>query len=151
MTTEQLMDTASGLGDTAPERAAIVVCDALGAGHAANAAAVVALTLGARVPALPGPTVLDGDGVAHPGLYPSGLPILRAGADDLRELHRRARETDGVAVIALPALGQTTTDYDAFRDAVAEIPTDELQLAAVLVCGPARAVRRLTGSFGLLR
>jgi hypothetical protein len=151
MDTEQLLDTASVLDDGRPERAAIVVCDALGTGHAANAAAVVALTLGARAPSLPGPAVIDGDGVAHPGLYPSGLPILRADAAALRDLHRRARDTDGVAVIALPALGQTTTDYDAFRDAVGEVPTAELQLGAVLVSGGAKAIRRLTGSFGLLR
>jgi hypothetical protein len=147
----ELADTAAALAAGPPERAAIVVSAALGTGHAANAAAVVALSLGARVPSLPGPAVIDGDGVTHPGLYPSGLPILRAEPDALRELHRRGREADGVAVIAFPALGQTTTDYDTFRDAVGEIPTAELQLAAVLVCGPARAVRRLTGSFGLLR
>ena len=56
-----------------------------------------------------------------------------------------------MAVIAFPALGQTTTDYDAFRDAVGSVPTGELVFAAVLVAGPAKAVRRLTGSFGLLR
>jgi hypothetical protein len=61
-------DTAAPLDAGGLERAAIVVSDALGAGHAANAAAVVALTLGARMPELVGPAVIDGDGVAHPGL-----------------------------------------------------------------------------------
>jgi hypothetical protein len=56
-----------------------------------------------------------------------------------------------VAVIAFPAVGQTTTDYDAFRAAVGDTPTADLELSAVLVCGPARPVRSLTGSFGLLR
>src|ERR1700760_3658654 len=145
-------DTAGALADgPRPARATIVVADTLAPGHAANACAVVALTFGARAPSLPGPPVIDGDGLAHPGLYPSGLPVLRAAPEALRELHRRALAVDGVAVIAFPALGQTTTDYDAFRDAVGELPTAELELAAVLVCGPARAVRRLTGSFGLLR
>src|ERR1700742_1700759 len=95
-------DTASPLARGRPERAVIVVSDALGAGQAANAAALLTLTLGARWPELPGPTVVDADGVTHPGLYPAGLPILRAGAEALRELHRRASAGDGVAVIALP-------------------------------------------------
>ena len=76
---------------------------------------------------------------------------LRAAPDALRELHARALGVGGVAVIAFPALGQTTTDYDASRDAVGSVPTGELVFAAVLVAGPAKAVRRLTGSFGLLR
>jgi hypothetical protein len=154
MNTDQVLDvsdTAAALTGGRPERAALVVSDALGAGHAANAAAVLALTLGARLPELPGPPLIDCDGLSHPGLYPAGLPVLRAGADALRDLHRRAHEADGVAVIAFPAAGQTTTDYDAFRAAVADTPTAELALIAALVCGPDRTVRRLTGSFGLMR
>ena len=144
-------DTAAPLHTARPGRAAIVVSEALGPGHAANAAAVLALTLGARVPDLPGPPAVDGDGVVHPGLYPAGLPVLRARPEALRELHRRACDADGVAVIAFPALGQTTTDYDAFTAAVNDTPTAELELIAVLVCGPAKPIRSLTGSFGLMR
>ena len=153
MTTAQLPapDTAAALAGPRPDRAVIVISDALAAGHAANAAAVLALTLGARMPELPGPPVTDADGVVHPGLYPTGLPVLRADGDGLRDLHRRAREAEEVAVIAFPAAAQATTDYDAFRGAVAATPTAELQLIAVLVCGPAKRVRRLTGSFGLMR
>lgn len=144
-------DTASSLATGRPERAVIVVSDALGAGQAANAASLLTLTLGARMPELPGPTLVDADGVAHPGLYPAGLPVLRAGAAALQELHRRASAAEGVAVIAFPAVAQTTTDYDAFRAAVAATPTDELVPIAVLACGPAKPIRSLTGSFGLMR
>jgi hypothetical protein len=153
MSTAQLhtSDTAAALGDARPERAVIVISEALAPGHAANAAAVLALTFGARMPELPGPPVTDADGVIHPGLYPAGLPVLRAGTDALVVLHRRARDADGVAVVAFPAAGQTTTDYDAFRAVVAETPTADLELIAVLVCGPAKPIRRLTGSFGLMR
>jgi hypothetical protein len=129
----------------------IVVSDLLGAGQAANAAALLTLTLGARMPQLPGPRLVDADGVAHPGLYPTGLPVLRAGADALRALHRRAVAADGVAVIMLPAVAQTTTDYEAFRAAVATTPSDDLAPVALLACGPAKPIRSLTGSFGLMR
>ena len=112
---------------------------------------MLALTLGARIPELPGPPLIDADGVAHPGLYPAGLPVLRAGAEALAELHRRACEASEVAVIAFPAAGQTTTDYAAFRTAVAATPTAELGLIAVLVCGPTKLIRGLTGGLALMR
>jgi hypothetical protein len=144
-------DTASPLAAGRPERAVIVVSDLLGAGQGANAAALLTLTLGARMPQLPGPALVDADGVTHPGLYPAGLPVLRAGDDALRALHRRASAADGVAVIALPSVAQTTTDYETFRAAVANTATEDLAPVAVLVCGPAKPIRSLTGSFGLMR
>ena len=51
----------------------------------------------------------------------------------------------------LPAAGQQTTDYDEFRAAVAEAEPAELRYLAVLVSGPPKTVRKLTGSLGLLR
>lgn len=152
MTTEALLSPDSfECAHPRPERCAIVLDGALGPGFAANAAALLALTLGARCPGLPGETLQDAAGHRHPGLYPTGLPILRASAAELADLHARALAVDGVGVIVLPAAGQRTTDYDAFRDAVAACDTASLEPAGMLIAGPARAVRRLTGSFGLLR
>src|SRR3954470_22743403 len=61
-----------------PERCVIVVDADLPPGLAANAAAVLALTLGAREPALAGADLVDADGREHPGLIPIGLPVLKA-------------------------------------------------------------------------
>ena len=56
------------------ERCVIVVDESLPAGLAANAAAVLALTLGAREPDLVGADFVDADAQPHPGLIPIGLP-----------------------------------------------------------------------------
>lgn len=157
MTTAQI-DTLSAIA-TRPERAAIVLEETLAPGFAANAASILALTLGARLPDLPGPPVIDADGVALPGLYPSGLPVLRASADQLVEMLQRAialaramgDDVPPLGVIALPAAGQRTTDYEQFRASVAATSTAELAPVGVLVCGSAKPLRKLTGSFGLLR
>jgi hypothetical protein len=100
-----------------PERCVIVVDEALPAGLAANAAAVVALTLGAREPALAGPDLVDADDGVHPGLIPMGLPVLTAPQDDLRRLRERAAH-NGVGVIDMPTCGQQTNDYHEVREAV---------------------------------
>jgi hypothetical protein len=133
-----------------PEHLVIVVDEALPPGLAANAAAVVAFTLGAQLPDLRGPDVADADGAVLPGLIPIGLPILRAGAGALTALHAGAVEA-GLGAVAMPVFGHQTNDYDEFRALVAGTPGAELQFLAVAVHGPRRQVRRLTGSFGLLR
>lgn len=135
-----------------PERCVIVVEETLAPGLAANAAAVLALTLGARLPDLPGPPILDAAGRRHPGLIPIGLPVLRASTDALADAHRRAlAAAPAVGVVAFPAFGQTTTDYAAFSATMADTAEPEQALAGLALAGAARAVRRLTGSFGLLR
>jgi hypothetical protein len=133
-----------------PERLVIVVDEALPPGLAANAASVVAFTLGAQLPGLRGPDVTDADGGVLPGLIPIGLPILRAPAAALTALHAGALAAE-LGVVAMPVFGHQTNDYAEFRELVARTPGAELQFLAVAVHGPRRQVGRLTGSFGLLR
>jgi hypothetical protein len=132
------------------DRHVIVVDEALPTGLAANAAAVLGITLGARIPGLVGDDFVDGDRRAHAGLIPFGLPVLRAPRPELATLSTRARET-GLAVVDLPAFGQQTNDYDEFRRRVARTPAAVLEYLGVSISGPGRAVRRLTGSLPLLR
>jgi hypothetical protein len=100
----------------------IVVDEALAPGLAANVAAVLALTLGARVPSLVGASFLDADGEEHPGLIDRGLPILRAPGAGLLDLRARALAA-ALSVIDMPAFGQQTNDYEAFRAQVAQTDT----------------------------
>lgn len=129
-------------------RSVVVVDRDLPKGLAANAAAVLAITLGARTPELIGADFEDGAGGAHPGLMATGLPILGASAAELAGLRAVARARD-LLVVDLPAAAHTTTDYDVFRDEVGRAP--ELQYLGVLISGPKRAVRSITGQFALLR
>ncbi len=132
------------------ERCVIVVEDALPRGLAANAAAVLAVTLGAMAPELVGPPLTDADGHEHPGLIGRGLPILRGDRAQLSELARTATELDA-GLIALPTFGQQTTDYDAFRGEVARTSAAELAYLGLLVHGPKRTINKLTGHLPLLR
>ncbi len=134
----------------AEPRCVVVVDESLPAGLAANAAAVLALTLGASVTDLPGPALIDADGISHPGLIPHGLTVLRAPVEALGDLRLRAAR-EGLVVIDFPKDGQRTNDYEEFRDRVASIPTDRLRYLAVLIFGGRREVRRLTGNLPLLR
>jgi hypothetical protein len=137
-------------GDAPAARTVIVVDRDLPKGLAANATAVLAHAFGARLPDLVGGDFDDAAGRRHAGLIPTGLPVLGAAGAALRALRDAAAER-GLLVVDLPAAGQQTTDYDAFRAAVGDARPDELAYLAVLVSGPPKAVRSLTGSLGLLR
>ena len=133
-----------------PERCVLVLDEALPPGLAANAAAVLAVSVGARFPQLPGRDLVDADGSAHSGLIPMGLPVLSAPAERLTTLRAAALDR-GLEVVDFPASGQQTTDYDAFAAAVAASPTAALRLLGVALCGPSKPVRKLTSGFPLLR
>ena len=133
-----------------PERCVIVVDQALPPGLAGNAAAVLALSIGAHFSALPGQDLIDADGSRHPGLIPMGLPVLAASADQLSALRSAALAAD-LYVLDFPAAGQQTTDYDDFAAQVTRTNTADLGYLGVALCGSARGIRKLTGGFPLLR
>ncbi|NIE86641.1 MULTISPECIES: DUF2000 domain-containing protein [unclassified Burkholderia] len=132
------------------ERCVIVVDNQLPPGRAANAAAVLALTLGQRQPALVGPPLVDADGVSHPGLIPIGIAVLSAEAARLPSIRDKAVAA-GCEVVDFPVQGQQTTDYSAFRDAVAQVTTAELAYLGVALVGPRKAIGKIVSNLGLLK
>ena len=136
-------------GQETAERCVIVVDEGLAPGLAANAAAVLALTLGATVDGLVGADILDADGEAHPGLIPMGLPVLGAPRELLCELRARATQA-GVGVVDFPVFGQQTNDYEEFRGQVASTPTTDVEYLGLALHGSRRAVSRGTGTLRLL-
>src|SRR5260370_41514238 len=128
----------------------VVVDRNLPIGRAANAAAVVALTIGERHPALVGPELTDKSGFNHPGLIPIGIAILAADCEDLRCI-RQSALSHGCDVVDLPTTGQLTTDYEHFRQQVLMTSPEELDYVAVGMLGPKPVVSKIVGSLGLLK
>ena len=132
------------------KRCVIVVDEALPAGKAANAAAVIALTVGKIWPELAGRDLIDASGFAHPGLIPIGIAILGAEASELVKIRAKALERT-LGVVDFPVQGQQTTDYEAFCAAVSQVGTSQLEYVAVGVYGPRKAVGKVVGKYGLLK
>jgi len=143
--------TTAGTGANAvPERCVIVVDESLPPGLAANAAGVLAVTLGSIVAGLVGGDFVDADGHRHAGLIRGVLPVLRAAHPRLSAL-RTAALDNALDVIDFPAFGQQTNDYDEFRARIARTPAAQLRYLGIALHGPRRAVARVTGSLPLLR
>jgi len=146
-----MRDTANPQSATAtPERCVIVVDNRLPIGRAANAAAVIALTVGRRHPALVGLPLVDASGVEHPGLIPIGIAVLGADPATLSGIRDKGVAA-GCDVVDFPVQGQQTTDYSAFRDAVALTATADLQYIGVALIGARKPIGKIVANLGLLK
>jgi len=130
-------------------RTAIVIDDELPTGLAANAAAVLAATLGHRIEHLVGPDGTDAAGSIHAGITTVNLPVLAAPADRLPELADQARGL-GLFVVAFTDLAQAQRTYDDYLAHLAATTPDALRLRGIAIHGPTRPVRTVSGSLPLL-
>ena len=131
-------------------RCVAIVDDGLSIGKAANAAAVMALTMGARQTHLVGEPLVDAAGNHHPGLIPIGISVLGAPAADLPSLRDKAGQA-GLEVVDFPAQGQQTNDYAEFRKMLGETAPDQVRYLGVMVYGERKKVSRIVGKYALLR
>ncbi|MGN4085477.1 DUF2000 domain-containing protein, partial [Burkholderia gladioli] len=97
-----------------------------------------------------GPPLVDADGVSHPGLIPIGIAVLSAEAARLPSIRDKALAA-GCEVVDFPVQGQQTTDYSAFRDALAQVATAELAYLGVALVGPRKAIGKIVSNLGLLK
>ena len=134
---------------TSPNRCVIVLAKELPPGRAANAAAVIALTIGQRHPALVGLPLVDANGFEHPGLIPIGIAVLAAGQDEIAQVRQQGLAI-GCDVVSFPVEGQQTKDYQAFMATVAEIPTADLHYVGVALIGQKKPINKIVGALSLL-
>lgn len=132
-----------------PNRCVLVMDKSLTGGHLANAVAVIALTAGQRHPILVGAPLVDASGVAHPGLIPTGIPMLCASREELRELREKAL-AEGCDVVDFPVQGQRTKSYVEFMEAMTRIETEDIEYTGIALIGQKSTINRLTKKLGLL-
>ncbi len=131
-------------------RCVILIDDALPIGKAANAAAVMALTMGRRQPHLVGEPLVDASGHPHPGLIPIGIPVLGAPAADMPAIRQKAMAA-GFDLVGFPAQGQQTNDYAEFREMVRLTQPDELRYLGLMIYGEKKKLSRIVGRYELLK
>jgi hypothetical protein len=136
-------------GMISAERCVIVINQDLPLGNIANAAAVLALTLGQRHPMLVGEVLADSQGQCWPGLIPIGISVLAASEEQLGALLQQPRAAE-VDRILFPVDGQQTTNYAQFRASVANLPSSEWRLLGIALAGEKKTVRKLTAKLNLL-
>jgi hypothetical protein len=135
----------------ADRKTAIVVLDALPLGLAVNAASVLCVTLGVRIPDLVGVDVKDADGRLHPGVVSAPLPILQADGPTIARITDAALTEETLFAASFSSLAQSCRTYDEYIQLMSRTPTADLQTAAIALVGPKKRVNKLVGSLPLLR
>lgn len=130
------------------KRCVVILNSDLPSGKAANAAAVISLTLGQRHADFVGTPLTDADDRAWPGLIPVGIPVLSASNEQLRALLAQCGAPEFDAII-FPVEGQMTVDYAAFSEAVRLIPGESLNHLGLGIVGDKKALRKLTAKLAL--
>ena len=130
----------------------IVIDEALPSGVAANAAAIIGITLGRRFPKAVGADVTDGGGTAHSGIIQIPVPVLKADADTLRSLREKALGSEGAVCAAdFSDIAQHCRTYAEYTEKASKAAARDFSYLALALFGPLKQIRKLTGSLPLLR
>ena len=126
----------------------MVLADDLPLGLEANAAGVLAVTLGHKVPGLLPEDAPDASGRLHAGLINVPLPILVADKATLKLLRERVGH-DGMTVIGFSDVAQHARSYEAYVSTLAITPPEALGYLGLALYGPKKALNKLVGNLPL--
>lgn len=129
----------------------IVVDENLPIGIIANTAAILGVTLGARIPEMVGVNVHDRLEREHMGIIEFPVPILKASSEALGKLRLSLydKEYSDLIIADFTDVAQSCGTYDEFIDKISS--ADDLRYFGIALCGSKKKVNRLTGSLPLLR
>lgn len=113
------------------KKCVVVVDGYLPAGLMVNAAACLAITLGERVEGINGQDATDGSGMVYPGLIPTGIVILQADAETVKEIRLRAEGTEGVFVADFTDVAQGPRNYGEYLQNISRIGSEDLKYLGV--------------------
>ena len=135
------------------EKCVIIIDESLPLGVIANTAAILGITLGKSRPEVVGTHVTDQSGNTHLGIIEFPVPILRGSPEILRQLRQSLYQPDfqELTVVDFSDLAQGCKTYDQYQEKMSHTPEQTLRYLGIALCGPKKAVNRLTGSMPLLR
>ncbi len=135
------------------EKCVMIMDENLPRGLLANAAAIMGITLGKKMPEVVGADVTDQSGCRHLGIIEFPVPILRGSPKLLKQIRETLYQPDfqDLTVVDFSDLAQGSKSYDEFIEKMSHIPENTLQYFGIAVCGPKKKINRLTGNMPLLR
>ena len=136
------------------EKCVMIIDAALPLGEIANAAAVLGITLGGKIPEAVGENVSDGAGNSHIGVIKIPVPILKASREDIGKLRlklydRNNQQFGDITVVDFTDLAQSCRTYDEFVDRMSYTPS--LDYIGLALYGDKQKINKLTGNLPLLR
>lgn len=139
--------------DVQNEKCVMVIDEYLPLGVIANAAAIMGITLGKKLPEMVGADVTDQSGNEHLGIIKFPIPILKGSPEMIKQIRERLFQPDfqDLTVVDFSDLAQGCKTYGEFAEKMERTPESGLQYFGLAICGAKKKVNKLTGSIPLLR
>lgn len=127
--------------------------ESLPVGVIANTAAIMGASLGKADPDVVGITPVDMDGNEHSGLVQFPVPILKSDSDTIQDIRKKALDTYGedIDIIDFTDIAQKSMTYDDYLNNYKATAGDDISYLGLTLCGPKKAINKLTGNLSLLR
>lgn len=129
----------------------IVLKTGLPPGFAANAAAVLAISLGKKHPEIVADDFPDASGGLHAGLVNVPVPLLQSDDVGLKSLRNDAISNPEVTVVDFSEPARVAKTMESYRDLLKARKPEDLSYVGVALFGPKKAVSDLTAGLSLLR
>ena len=120
-------------------------------GVALNTAALLGVGLGHHHEDVVGPDTEDASGNPHTGTCAHPIPVLRASAEQLRDLRDQAAARDGVTVHDMTPIAQRARTYEQMSATLSGTKPEDVEYLGLALYGPRAAVDSLTGALALYR
>ncbi len=131
------------------QKCVIILAEGLPPGFAANASAVLAITIGMKNPEIVAEDLQDGSGIFHAGLVNIPVPLLQASPTDLKNLRDLAGENKEVLVIDFSEPARKARTFEAYRELLALTSNEDLSYVGIALLGPKKLISSMTSSFRL--
>ena len=133
------------------EKCVVVIDETLSPGVAANAAAILGITLGKQLPEVVGEDVQDRRGRKHLGIIEFPVPVLKASPERLLRLREELYQPEFQDLTAadFPSAAQGCRTYGEYVEKMAA--AEDLSYLGVAICGGKKKINRLTGNLPLFR
>lgn len=132
------------------KKCVIIVDETLPVGLIANTAAILGITLGARLPETVGGDVRDGGGHVHMGIIEFPVPVLKASSDTIKKLRISlyGSENSELTVADFSDIAQSCRTYGEYIDKISA--AEDIHYFGIAVCGEKKKVSKLTGNLPLI-
>lgn len=137
--------------DVEQMKCVIIVDNSMTIGEQANAAAVLAMTIGAKNNMIIGADVSTLDNVSHKGITRLNLPVLTASKEVLRHIYEQASANDNVFLVDFTSTAQMSRTYLEYSDKMSILAEKELIYIGIGIIGDKKIINKYSGSLKLLR
>lgn len=130
------------------KKCVLIIDKSLPLGVIANAAAVLALSLGKIHPELIGHNINNKSGGEHLGITQISIPILGATASEIKDV--RVQLNSHVTVVDFPNIAKSTRNYEDYSSQLERMSEDEIEYLGIAIYGDKKQVNSKTGNMKLM-